>query len=90
MNLTQSTNFDLAISAYGAARSTVKGAPLSTDELRKIDAYWRASLYRMPRFNVRGSSVREALLNEQIACKNHAYEVGIDREDVTNWKSPYE
>ena len=33
------------ISAYGTARSTAKGAPLSPDELRKIDAYWRASLY---------------------------------------------
>ena len=27
------------------ARSTVRGTPLSPDELRKIDAYWRASLY---------------------------------------------
>ena len=36
---------DSAISAYGPARSTVEGAPLSPDELRKIDAYWRASLY---------------------------------------------
>jgi xylulose-5-phosphate/fructose-6-phosphate phosphoketolase len=45
MNLTQSNNPDLAISGYGAARSTVKGAPLNHDELRKIDAYWRASLY---------------------------------------------
>jgi hypothetical protein len=26
------------ISAYGPARSTIKGAPLSNDELRKIDA----------------------------------------------------
>jgi hypothetical protein len=34
-----------AISAYGTARSTVEGAPLSSDELRKTDAYWRASLY---------------------------------------------
>jgi len=32
-----------AISAYGPARSTIKGAPLSSEELRKIDAYWRAS-----------------------------------------------
>src|SRR5262245_11121512 len=36
---------DGKISAYGKARSTIKGAPLSPDELRKIDAYWRASLY---------------------------------------------
>jgi phosphoketolase len=34
-----------AISAYGPARSTIKGAPLSSEELQKIDAYWRASLY---------------------------------------------
>jgi len=45
---------------------------------------------RMPRFRVTGSSVREALLNEQIACENHAYKFGIDREDITNWKWPYE
>src|SRR5271156_2214364 len=36
---------DDKISAYGTARSTVEGTPLSPDELRKIDAYWRASLY---------------------------------------------
>jgi xylulose-5-phosphate/fructose-6-phosphate phosphoketolase len=34
-----------ALSAYGTARSTIEGRPLSPDELRKIDAYWRASLY---------------------------------------------
>ena len=34
-----------AISAYGTARSTVQGAPLSSEELREIDEYWRASLY---------------------------------------------
>ena len=31
-----------SLSAYGPARSTVLGAPLSTSELRKTDAYWRA------------------------------------------------
>ena len=44
---------------------------------------------RMPRFAVTGSGVREALLNEQIACRNHAYQFGIDREDITNWKWPF-
>jgi len=33
------------LSAYGSARSTVSGKPLSTDELRKIHAYWRACNY---------------------------------------------
>src|SRR4029450_6908096 len=34
-----------SISAYGEARSTVKGEPLRPEELDNIDAYWRASLY---------------------------------------------
>jgi hypothetical protein len=33
------------ISAYGRARSTVEGAPLSPDELRKIDEYWRSGVF---------------------------------------------
>jgi xylulose-5-phosphate/fructose-6-phosphate phosphoketolase len=33
------------LSAYGAARSTVSGTPLSKDELRKTQAYWRACNY---------------------------------------------
>jgi len=41
---------------------------------------------RMPRFRVTGSGVREALLNQQIACKNHAWEFGIDPPDITNWQ----
>jgi xylulose-5-phosphate/fructose-6-phosphate phosphoketolase len=36
---------DLDLSPYGPARSTAQGAPLTADELRNIDAYWRASLY---------------------------------------------
>src|SRR5271165_6005765 len=36
---------ETSLSAYGPARSTIHGSPLDRDELRKIDAYWRASLY---------------------------------------------
>jgi len=35
------------LSAYGPARSTVSGKPLSTEELRKTHAYWRACNYLM-------------------------------------------
>jgi len=34
-----------ALSAYGKARSTVQGTPLSADELRKTEAFWRACNY---------------------------------------------
>lgn len=33
------------LSAFGVARSTVQGAPLSAEELRKTDAFWRACNY---------------------------------------------
>jgi xylulose-5-phosphate/fructose-6-phosphate phosphoketolase len=41
----ETVRIDEQISAYGLARSSVKDAPLSPEEVRKIDAYWRASLY---------------------------------------------
>ncbi|KUJ24384.1 D-xylulose 5-phosphate/D-fructose 6-phosphate phosphoketolase [Mollisia scopiformis] len=34
-----------SISPYGVARSTVEGKPLSAEEIRKFDAYFRASMY---------------------------------------------
>ncbi|HYA64260.1 MAG TPA: phosphoketolase family protein, partial [Candidatus Sulfotelmatobacter sp.] len=34
-----------ALSAFGNARSTVQGTPLSAGELRKTDAFWRACTY---------------------------------------------
>src|SRR5690242_3056072 len=35
----------LSLSAYGKARSTVQGTPLTSDALRKTHAYWRACNY---------------------------------------------
>jgi len=40
--VTREINADGALSAYGTARATVKGAPLSPGELEQIGAYWRA------------------------------------------------
>jgi xylulose-5-phosphate/fructose-6-phosphate phosphoketolase len=36
---------DASLSAYGPARSTIQGTPLTADELRKTHAYWRACNY---------------------------------------------
>jgi xylulose-5-phosphate/fructose-6-phosphate phosphoketolase len=44
---------------------------------------------RVPRFRETGSGVREALLNAQIECKHHAWEFGVDRQDITDWKWPF-
>jgi xylulose-5-phosphate/fructose-6-phosphate phosphoketolase len=43
---------------------------------------------RMARFHVTGAGVRETLINQQIACKQHAYEFGIDPPEITDWKWP--
>ncbi len=42
---TAEANQLLELSAFGKARSTVQGAPLSPEELRKTDAFWRACNY---------------------------------------------
>ena len=34
-----------SISAYGVARSSAKGSPLEPDELRRMHAYWSATLF---------------------------------------------
>ncbi|HBZ69889.1 MAG TPA: phosphoketolase, partial [Deltaproteobacteria bacterium] len=44
---------------------------------------------RMARFRITGASVREKLLNQQIACENYAYEFGVDRPEVTSWQWPF-
>jgi xylulose-5-phosphate/fructose-6-phosphate phosphoketolase len=44
---------------------------------------------RVPKLKVAGAHVKEMLKDEQIACTNYAYERGIDRPDVVNWRWPY-
>ena len=43
---------------------------------------------RMQRFHLTGSSAREALLDQQMACRNYAHEFGIDPPEITNWQWP--
>ena len=45
MPTTTETTTPAELSAFGPARSTITGAPLGPDELRRTDAYWRATLY---------------------------------------------
>jgi xylulose-5-phosphate/fructose-6-phosphate phosphoketolase len=42
---TMESQFPQDLSAYGKARSTIQGAPLSADELQKTDAFWSACNY---------------------------------------------
>ena len=65
--------------------------PLELAIRNQTDRYSLAidAIDRIPRFCDTGSSTREALLEQQFACKNHAYEFGVDRQDITDWKWPF-
>ncbi len=43
--MTAEASPELALSAYGPARSTISGAPLSAEDLRRMHAWWRACNY---------------------------------------------
>ena len=59
--------------------------PLELAIINQTDRFSLAvdAIDRMPRFLVTGSGIRESLLNQRIACMNHAYEFGVDRADIT-------
>ncbi|MGI0489495.1 phosphoketolase [Pantanalinema rosaneae CENA516] len=44
---------------------------------------------RIPSLKVAGAHVKEMLKDEQISCRNYAYEHGIDRPDVVSWRWSY-
>ena len=44
---------------------------------------------RVAKLQVAGAHAKERFKNEQIACRNYAYENGIDKPDIVNWKWPF-
>jgi phosphoketolase len=44
---------------------------------------------RVPRLKSTGAHAKEKFRNEQIECRNYAYEYGVDKPEQANWKWPY-
>ena len=44
---------------------------------------------RVAKLQVAGAHAKERFKNEQIACRNYAYEQGIDKPEIVNWKWPF-
>ena len=65
--------------------------PLELAIQNQIDRFSLAmdAIDRLPRWRVAGAHVKEHLLGQQIECRNYAYEHGIDRPDLVDWKWPY-
>ena len=44
---------------------------------------------RVPKLHTIGAHAKEALLNQQIDCRQYAYEHGIDKPEIVNWRYPH-
>ena len=44
---------------------------------------------RVPRLKAAGARAKEKFSNTQIACRIYAYENGIDKPEIVNWKEPF-
>jgi len=64
--------------------------PMELAIQNQVDRFTLAidAIDRVPSLQVRGSHAREALLNEQLDCRNYAYEYGIDKPEIVDWKWP--
>jgi xylulose-5-phosphate/fructose-6-phosphate phosphoketolase len=65
--------------------------PLELAICNQIDRFSLAIdvIDRLPQLKVAGAHVKEALKDEQISCRNYAFEHGIDKPEIVNWKWPY-
>ena len=64
--------------------------PLVLAIRNKVDRFSLAidAIDRMPELNNRAAGVREKLMDEQIFCRNFAFDKGMDPEYITNWRWP--
>lgn len=65
--------------------------PLELAISNEIDRFSLAIdvINRLPRLQVAGAHVKEKLRDQQIECRNYAYEHGIDKPDVDEWVWPF-
>ncbi len=65
--------------------------PLELAIYNQIDRFSLAIdvIDRIPKLRVAGAHVKEMLKDEQISCRHYAFEHGIDKPEIVNWKWPY-
>ena len=75
----------------GIRRGGKINTPLELAINNQVDRYTIAMdvIDRVPGLKVAGAHAKERFRNEQIACYNYAYEHGIDKPEMVNWKWPY-
>jgi xylulose-5-phosphate/fructose-6-phosphate phosphoketolase len=65
--------------------------PLELAIRNQIDRFSLAMdvIDRVPRLKVAGAHAKERYKNQQIACRQYAYDHGVDAPEVSNWKWPF-
>ena len=65
--------------------------PLELAINNEIDRFTLAidAINRLPQLQVKGAHVRERLRDQQIECRNYAYEHGVDKPEVEEWVWPF-
>ena len=65
--------------------------PLELAIENEIDRFSLAmdAIRRVPQLQKIGGRAMEKFHNEQIRCRNYAYEHGTDKPDVAGWRWPY-
>jgi xylulose-5-phosphate/fructose-6-phosphate phosphoketolase len=65
--------------------------PLELAMENEIDRFSLAmdAIKRVPKLQKIGGHAMDKFRNEQILCRNYAYEHGIDKPDVAGWRWPY-
>jgi xylulose-5-phosphate/fructose-6-phosphate phosphoketolase len=64
--------------------------PLELAIQNEIDRFSLAidAINRIPALQVAGAHAKEALRDRQIECRNYAYEYGIDKPAIRDWRWP--
>jgi xylulose-5-phosphate/fructose-6-phosphate phosphoketolase len=65
--------------------------PLGLAIRNEIDRFSLAidAINRIPALHVAGAHAKEALRDRQIECRNYAYEYGIDKPAIRDWRWPF-
>jgi xylulose-5-phosphate/fructose-6-phosphate phosphoketolase len=90
--LTYSRNNHPNLHVHGYLEHGNINTPLELAIENQIDRFTLAmdAIKYVPRLQRVGSAALEKFRNEQIACRNYAYQHGTDRPDVAGWRWPQE
>ena len=83
------TNHDLHVRGYKEKGNI--NTPMELAINNEIDRYSLAidAINRVPKLHTIGAHAKQHFQDKQIACRDYAYEHGVDMPEITNWRWPW-